>query len=153
MVLGASTAEEAIIRLVVKRMGPAGRIVMELWQENQRLQEENAGLRSFIAAQRPIKGRSPAEWRFRILRYEDREMVIHPRDGSGPKTIRTLRVHVPLEDKLEDVPYWDVTSKRLDSILRPILPMLVGTGRYVRLTKVGEGPTSSWAVQVEPPRA
>jgi len=123
------------------------RRLLELAGDNEELL---GAVTDVVDASRPIKHRSPAEWRFRVLRWEERDMVIHPRDGSGPKKIRALRLHVPLEDKLEDVPWWDVTSKRLEAFLRPILPMLVRTGRYVRLTKLGDGPSSSWTVQVEP---
>lgn len=127
----------------------AMRRLLELAEGNEELMR---AVTDVVDASRPIKGRSPAEWRFRVLRWEDHDMVIHPRDGSGPKKIRALRLHVPLEDKLEDVPWWDVTSKRLEAFLRPILPMLVRTGRYVRLTKLGVGPTSTWTVQVERPQ-
>ena len=57
---------------------------------------------------------------------------------------------VPLEDKPYDVPYWDITSKREQAMLEPILAHVAGTGAYVYFRKEGEGVTSHYHMRVDP---
>lgn len=106
--------------------------------------------RSRAEAARPAKGRSPAVWRFRVTGWEwvDVEaMVGWPR---SPKTIRALRVHVPLEDQPDGPGYWDFTAKRVQAALEAMLPSLVGGRAWVEVRQVGRGPESTYTVQVIP---
>ena len=114
------------------------------------LEMENRILHERQAIYRPKKARSPAEWRFRVLRWEWLDMEIHPREFPQGKVIKALRVHVPLEDKPYDVPYWDITSKREQAMLEPILAHVAGTGAYVYFRKEGEGVTSQYHMRVDP---
>ena len=126
------------------------RALEEALARNRELEEENRALRDPVQVRRPAKGRSPAEWRFRVLRWELIDIEIHPRADPLPKTIQALRVHVPLEDKPEDVPYWDITSKRVIAALLPVLPRIAGTNTYVRFRQHGRGVGSYYSVDFEP---
>ncbi len=172
MTVGLTAIERQMLELLLRRLGPAGRIVRQLIAENERLREENRRLadaadmaltRQGVAVRmqrrgelqdagymRPMKRRSPASWRFRVLRWEEGEGAIFPRDMPDGKVVPVLRIHVPLEDKPEDVPYWDITSKTLIAMLRPLLPRIVGTDTYVSITKDGEGRGSRYSVALQP---
>jgi hypothetical protein len=152
MVTAAAPAmEQIILRQLIRRLGPAGRLVRELIEENQRLQQENEALRAAVTVRRPMKARSPASWRFRVRRFELGQMQIYPHDQPQGKIVPSLRVHLPLEDKIEGTPFWDITSKRLIATLLPVLPAIQGTDTYVEVSKQGDGRTSAFTVAIRPP--
>lgn len=142
-------------RRFVQSLGPAGRLVVDLADENERLRVEISRLQVSLPHFRPLKRRSPAEWRFRVTRWELIDMPIRPREQAGPIVIRALRLHVPLEDKPEGEPYWDITGRNLIESLLPVLPKLAGSGRYLHIKKRGEGFGSFHRVSLErsPPPA
>jgi hypothetical protein len=142
--------QEIILEQLMRQLGPAGRIIRELIQENEQKDLRIAQLEGQLAVRRPMKARSPADWRFRVLSWQLGEMQIFPRDTPAGKMVPSLRVHVPLEDKPADVPYWDITSKKLIATLLPILPSIAGTNTYVHIHKDGEGVSSSYSVSIQP---
>jgi len=149
--------QEIILRRLIAELGPAGRMVWELLQENQRLKEQLAEKDTRIAeleAEKTVyyrmKGRSPARWRFRVRRWEVGEAVIKPKEYPEGKTVPNLRLHVPPEDAFGPVPYYDISSKRLIAMLLPILPHIAGTDTYVEIAKHGEGRTSQYSMSVHP---
>ncbi len=83
-----------------------------------------------------------------ILKSEEGEMTINPRDGRSPKTIQVVRVHVPPETKPLFPGYYDLTSSTLVAQLKPLLSTLVGNSRQVRITKVGVAPRARFTVEV-----
>lgn len=85
---------------------------------------------------------------FRILRVDRGELNIATRLEPQGKTIPVLRLFVPPEDKPLGAPYWDVTSRTLVARLDPIIDMLVGTRRRIRVTKFGVAPTARHQVDV-----
>jgi hypothetical protein len=133
-------------------LGPAGNLVADLSAENIELHFEIQRLTSFITHYRPVKRRSPAEWSFRVDRFEEIDMPIRRKETADVKVVRALRLHVPLEDKSAGEPYWDVTGKRLIATLKPLLPEIVRTGAVLHLKKTGEGFSSSFSVRVDPAR-
>lgn len=149
--------QEIILRRLIAELGPAGRLVWDLLEENQRLRAEaeelraeNERLQSELAAKRPAKAHSPTTIRFRVLRWEMGEMEIYPKEEPLGKTVPSLRLHIPPEDQLSGPPYWDITSKRLISILLPLLPQIAGTGAYVELKMSGGGWRNVSSVSVRP---
>ena len=149
--------QEIILRKLIGQLGPAGRIIWDALRENQRLQAENEELRAenrrleaTVEARRTMKRRSPAHWRFRVRRWEMREMTFKPKEFPEGKTMEALRVHIHLDDPSEGAPYWDITSKRVIGMLLPILPHIAGTNTYVEITKHGDGPTSHFSMSVHP---
>ena len=98
------------------------------------------------------------EWRdgetreFTILRYEEGELEIHPRDGREAKIVAVIRVHVGPEEKPEFPPYWDLTSARLVAQLKGILqPPYVGPQK-IRVTAIGSAPRTHFSVTRIPER-
>lgn len=98
------------------------------------------------------------EWRdgetkaFTILSYEVGDQEIHPRDGRPAKTISTLRIHVPPEEKPTFPPYWDFTSQRLVAQLQTILPPGIVIPFKVSITAVGAAPATHFSVTRVPER-
>lgn len=114
------------------------------------LEGENARLRAEAAVGRPMKRRSPAEWRFRVERWEDVPMVFQPRGEAHPKRTVALRVYTHPDDQTEGPPYWDITKRRVAEVLRPILPQIAGTGTFVKVVQDGDGPTAQFSITIEP---
>ena len=92
------------------------------------------------------------EWRdgeqreFTIMRWEQGQLEIHPRDGRPPKMIDVLRIHVPTEEKPAFPHYWDLTSSRLVAQLRSILETHRGARRRVKVTAIGTAPRTHFSV-------
>lgn len=128
------------------------RTITELRTENAQLREENARLRQLAPARRTMKARSPADWRFRVIRWEMSEQTIYPRDLPAGKVVPNLRVYIHPDDPNEGAPYWDITSKRVIAMLEGLLPHIAGTGAYVRIRKDGDGRTSQFSISVEQPK-
>jgi len=85
---------------------------------------------------------------FRVLRWEEDAFTIFPPHAPGGKTVRRLRVHVPLEDKPEFPHYWDFTAVTLTAQLaahlaRPDLARLRFT-----VTARGLGPKKRFQVEI-----
>jgi hypothetical protein len=125
--------------------------LLQTGAENAELKAEKRRLQDQVEARRTLKRRSPADWRFHVLRWEWGTQTFWPQAESQPKTVRNLRVHILLDDPNEGAPYWDITSKRLQAVLEPILPYLVRTGASVHVVKDGDGPTAGFSVSIEPP--
>lgn len=85
---------------------------------------------------------------FRVLRWEDGELEIRARGAPAARKVRTLRMHVPPEDKPVGAPYWDATAGNLVARLLPILDMVVRDGRRLRVTKHGVAPAARHQVDV-----
>lgn len=149
--------QQLILRQLIGRLGPAGRILWDVLEENQRLQDElaevraeNERLEAQVEVRRTLKRRSPAEWRFRVRRWELGEQTFYPKEYPEGKTGPNLRVHIHPDDPSEGAPYWDITSKRLIAMLLPILPHIAGTGTYVMISKHGDGRTAQYSMSVHP---
>lgn len=84
---------------------------------------------------------------FRVLRWEQGELEIQPRESPSGKVVTAVRVWVPLEDKSLGAPYWDITAGNLIARLLPMLDQLVASGRKIRVTKHGRPPTARHAVE------
>jgi hypothetical protein len=97
-----------------------------------------------------MKRRSPAFWRFRVLRWELGEQTFYPKDHPQGKTTPNLRIHIPLDDPSAGPTYWDITSKKLMAMLLPLLPQLAGTNTYVEVTKDGDGFATQYSVTIRP---
>jgi hypothetical protein len=136
--------------VTVARLGGVGRLVLDLVDENVQLRAQLRSLESLVVHQRPLKRRSPAEWRFRVLRWEDVSMPVHLKEAGAPKEIPALRVWVPLEDKADGAPYWDLTGATLIAQVRPLLPKVAASGAYLHIRQVGEGRGSFHSITVEP---
>lgn len=149
--------QEIILRRLISELGPAGRIIWDLLEENQRLRAENEELRAEnerlqmeAEAKRVAKAHSPTKFRFRVVRWEMGEMQIRPRDEPMGKMVPSLRLYCPPEDQPSGPPYWDITSKRLIGMLLPLLPQIVATGAYVELNMTGGGWRNAASVTVRP---
>ena len=149
--------QELVLRRLIGQLGPAGRIVWDLLGENQALKEElertkfeRDAWKEAAQSSYKLKGRSPARWRFRVVRWEVGEAVIKPKEFPGGKVVPNLRLHVPLEDADGAVPYWDINSKRLIAMLLPVLPHIAGTNTYVEIIKHGDGRTSQYSMSIHP---
>lgn len=149
--------QELVLKKLIGTLGPFGRIVWDLLEENRRLQEElaklaaeNRRLEAHLEVRRTMKKRSPAQWRFRVRRWELGEQTFYPKEYPEGKTGPNLRVHIHQDDPSEGVPYWDITSKRLISMLLPILPHIAGTETYVEIRKHGDGRTSHYSMSIHP---
>jgi len=98
------------------------------------------------------------EWRdgetreFTILRYEEGELEIHPRNGREAKTVSVIRVHVPPEEKPEFPHYWDLTSARLVAQLKGILPGIRALPIKITVTAIGTAPRTHFSVSRVPER-
>jgi hypothetical protein len=98
------------------------------------------------------------EWRdgetkvFSILRSEEGELEIHPRDGRPAKLVNVIRIHVPPEEKNTYPPYWDLTSQRLVGQLKSILPAAIVSPFRVQISAIGRAPTTHYSVSRLPER-
>ena len=74
--------------------------------------------------------------KFHVESFEAGTMTIHPTYPGAPesKTVDGLRVHVPKADKEYLPHFYDVTGGHLVAGLRPLLPMLIETGKAVTIT-------------------
>lgn len=149
--------EEIILRTLISRLGPAGRIVWEVLKDNQRLKQELEEVKEErdywkreAAVARYGKAHSPTTIRFRVLRWEMREMQFYPKDEPLGKTVPGLRLHIPPDDQPSGPPYWDISSRRLITMLLPLLPQIVATGAYVELKMSGGGWRNASSVAVRP---
>ena len=150
--------EEYALGLVLGRLGPAGPIIRDLLRqlaerdvENAALKAENRRLEGTLIARRTMKKRSPAHWRFHVLRWDLGEQTFYPKEYPEGKTGPNLRVYISLEDESEGAPYWDITRKRIIDRLLPLLPMIVETKAIVEITQVGDGRTSDQVITISPP--
>jgi hypothetical protein len=150
--------QEAALELLLGRLGPARGFVEQLLRENAIFRTENQMLRERVeelelqaVARRTMKSRSPAQWRFRVLRWELGEQVIYPREFPQGKRVPNLRVYIPLDDPSEGAPYWDITRKRVIDRLLPLLPMVRDSGATVEISQVGDGPTSDQVITIRQP--
>jgi hypothetical protein len=87
---------------------------------------------------------------FRVDRLELGDVILGARTGFGGGVRRCIRLHVPLEDKPEPPPYWDVTSKQLQAALEPLLPWIIERRRRVRIQAIGTAPRIAYSVDVLP---
>jgi len=140
-----------IERATLLRVGGVGSLIVDLADENVALRLQLSNLTSRFITFRPMKRRSPADWRFRVVKWEDVTMPIRPGDRAEEQLIPALRVWVPLEDKPAGAPYWDVTGSRIIAQLRPLLPKVRDAGVFLHIVQNGEGPRSSYSVTVEAP--
>src|SRR5574341_1221549 len=85
---------------------------------------------------------------FRVLKWEDGELFIQARGSPAGRDVRTVRMHVPPEDKPVGAPYWDATAGNLVARLLPMLDMVVRDGRRLRVTKHGVAPSARHQVDV-----
>jgi hypothetical protein len=125
-------------------------LVLAQQADKAALEEENQRLFLEHQVDRMMKGRSPPEWRFRVVSWEERPITFQPRSESQPKTVPGLRLHIRPDDASEGVPYWDITSKRLIATLLPLLPKIAGTNTRLEISKAGEGLSSSYSVTIVP---
>lgn len=149
--------QEIVLRRLISELGPAGRIIWELLEREQalkaeleRVKFERDAWKEAAQAVHRLKRRSPAQWRFRVLRWELGETIIKPKEFPDGKTVPNLRLYVPLEDASGPVPYWDISSKRLIAMLLPILPQIAGTKTYLEVTRDGDGVGTLHSVRVIP---
>jgi hypothetical protein len=149
--------EEIALRMLIGRLGPAGRFIWDVLLENQRMKEEMAEkdkriaeLEQQVKVARYQKARSPAHWRFRVRRWELGEQLIKPKEYLEGKTVPVLRVYIAPDDPSEGAPFWDISSKRVIAMLLPILPHIAGTNTYVEISKHGDGRTSQYSMSVHP---
>ena len=77
---------------------------------------------------------------FRVIKWEEGDVEIRPRQSPAGKIVTAIRMHVPPEDKREGAPYWDATAGNLVARLRVILDDVVAGGRPIRVTKHGDPP-------------
>jgi hypothetical protein len=150
--------QEAALNILLGRLGPARSIVEQLLRENAIMRTENEMLRERVeelelkaVARRTMKRRSPAQWRFHVLRWELGEQTIYPKEFPQGKVVPNLRVWIPLNEQSEGAPYWDITRKRIIDRLLPMLPMIQKTGATVEITQVGDGPTSDQVITIHQP--
>jgi hypothetical protein len=120
-------------------------------QEIQGLKFERDAYKEAIRSIQTMKSRSPAHWKFRVLRWELGEQTFYPKEFPQGKTGPNLRVYIPLGDQSEGAPYWDITRKRIIDRLLPLLPMIRDTGATVEITQVGDGPASDQVITIRPP--
>lgn len=125
--------------------------IAQLEARNEQLEWENGALREATQSTQTMKRRSPAFWRFHVLRWELGEQTFYPKDHPEGKTGPNLRVYIPLDDASEGAPYWDITRKRIIDRLLPLLPMIVATKATVEITQVGDGPASDQVITIRPP--
>ena len=85
---------------------------------------------------------------FHVLRWEDGELVIQTRGSPAARNVRTVRMHVPADDKPVGAPYWDATAGNLVARLLPMLDMVVRDHRRIRVTKHGVAPAARHQVDV-----
>lgn len=83
---------------------------------------------------------------FTIIRWEEGELEIHPRDGRPSKHITVLRAHVPPEEKEHEPYWWDLTSARLVHQLLGMLPPGGMGPMKVRITAIGSAPRTHFSV-------
>lgn len=140
------TYEELLARVVVAE---ARADTYEFAYEAERAERQR--LEELVEARRTMKRRSPAQWKFHVLRWELGEQTFYPKEFPQGKTGPNLRVYIPLEDQSEGAPYWDITRKRIIDRLLPLLPMIVATRASVEITQVGDGPASDQVITIRPP--
>ncbi len=85
---------------------------------------------------------------FHVSRWEVGRLFIVPRGAPAGRWVRTIRMHVPAEDKPAGAPYWDATAGNLVARLEPMLPMVVHDRRELRVTKHGVAPYARHQVDV-----
>jgi hypothetical protein len=92
---------------------------------------------------------------FRVVSFELGRMKIHPTWPGAPeeKIVDGVRVHVDPRDKEWLPNYWDLTAGHLVAGLKPLLPMLVETGKRVTLTaglmRPGDEASKRFKIEVE----
>jgi len=89
---------------------------------------------------------------FTVLRWEEGDIVIHPRWPGAPprKVVKGVRVYVRREDKPLGAPYWDITPGTLVVTLKEIFATQPGPPWRIRIRKVGEAPKARFEVQFLP---
>jgi hypothetical protein len=139
------TYEELVARVAQLQSELAGKDV-----RIAELEEEKLTAAVEAQVDRMMKRRSPGQWAFRVVSWEERPITFQPRGESQPKTVPGLRLHIRPDDASEGVPYWDITSKRLIATLLPLLPGIAGTNTRLEISKAGDGLQSSYSVTIRP---
>ena len=85
---------------------------------------------------------------FAVTKWEDGKLFITTRGAPVGRFVRTIRMHVPPEDKPVGAPYWDATAGNLVARLLPMLDMIVRDRRRLRVTKHGVAPSARHQVDV-----
>ena len=84
-----------------------------------------------------------------VVGWELGTMDLVPRDGRAPKTVKTLRLHVPAADKTHYPPYWDLTAQTLIAQLLPRLDSIVKDKKTLTIKKSGSGPGARFSTEVK----
>ena len=87
---------------------------------------------------------------FHILRWEFGKMTIAPTWLPEPKTIASLRIFTPVEDKPGRPPYWDVNPGRLQVQLFPILKRADVHDIAIKVRSEGIRPRKIYFLEVIP---
>ena len=85
---------------------------------------------------------------FKVLKWEQGELFITTRGAPVGHDVKTVRMHVPPEDKPVGAPYWDATAGNLVARLLPMLDMIVRDKRTLQVTKHGFPPSARHQVDV-----
>ena len=80
--------------------------------------------------------------------WEMGKIFIRPAYAPEGKWIPGLRVLVPKETKPAGLPYFDITSKTLQTQLLSALGPVIVTPRRVRITKYGRAPHARFMLEV-----
>jgi hypothetical protein len=86
----------------------------------------------------------------RVTGFVEGDIDITVRRTGEAKTVGALRITVPPEDKPTVPSYWDLTSTLLLAHMRPLLPQVVTSGRYIRIKKQGEAPYARFEFAIMP---
>jgi hypothetical protein len=83
-----------------------------------------------------------------IQKFQEGEMVIHPKHQEGEKVIIALRVFVPESEKTLFPYYWDLTASTLVAQLLPILKNGRFLGKQFKIKKYGVAPRARFSLEV-----
>lgn len=85
---------------------------------------------------------------FRVVGYEEDEIPIKTQDEPKGKVVHACRVHVPRDDKVTGLPYYDITSKTLCAQILPFLRDPVQRARRFTVTAHGVRPRKRFTLEV-----
>jgi hypothetical protein len=88
-----------------------------------------------------------------IARAEEGTTTIANTTDRIPKSIPVLRVHLVAGSKVAGLPYYDISSKRLQAQLAPVVLNPAALPRTVTVTKVGSGLGAQFQVDIAPMQA
>ena len=88
-----------------------------------------------------------------IARAEEGTTTITNTREPAPKSIPVLRVHLVPGSRAAGLPYYDISSKRLQAQLAPVVLNPAALPRTVKVTKVGSGLGAQFQVDVAPAQA